>query len=151
MKKRKLIIIIIWMIVIFLFSNQPSDESSNLSNSFINNTIVKVYEITHGEIVKEKREEILNKYSYPVRKLAHFTIYFILGLLSIVFFKDFNKQYILYSLLLCFIYACFDEFHQYFVPGRYCSFFDVLIDTLGSSFSIIFSIIFIYNKKKSML
>ena len=151
MKKIKLILIIIWMIVIFMFSNQPSDESSNLSNNFINNTIVKVYELTHGEISIEKREEILNKYSYPVRKLAHFTVYFILGLLSIIYFNDINKKYIIYTILLCFVYACSDEFHQYFVPGRYCTFIDVLIDTFGGIFSIIFSRIFIYKKNKNMI
>lgn len=137
MKKIKLILIIIWMIVIFMFSNQPSNESSELSNNFINNTIVKVYEIFNGQADSEKRIEIIKQYSYPIRKLAHYTVYFILGILSYIYFKDINKKALIYSLILCFVYACTDEFHQYFVDGRYCSFIDVLIDTFGSLTSII--------------
>lgn len=30
-----------------------------------------------------------------------------------------------------FLYACSDEFHQYFIPGRAMAFKDVLIDTSG--------------------
>ena len=48
-----------------------------------------------------------------------------------------NKSVIIYSLLICFVYACTDEFHQYFVDGRYCSFIDVLIDSIGSLISIL--------------
>lgn len=37
------------------------------------------------------------------------------------------------SILLSFLYACTDEIHQIFVPGRSAQFRDVLIDTLGAS------------------
>lgn len=152
MNKIKLIFIIIWMCVIFLLSNQPSSESGDLSNSVINNTIVKVYKIIYGDISTQKKEEILEKYSIPVRKLAHFSIYFILGILSYFYFKDFSNNAFIYSLLLCFIYACTDEFHQYFVEGRYCSFFDVIIDTFGSFTSLLFFRLFsnLQTKKKSV-
>jgi VanZ family protein len=36
------------------------------------------------------------------------------------------------AVLLSFLYACSDEFHQAFVPGRNPSPNDVLIDTLGA-------------------
>ncbi len=39
---------------------------------------------------------------------------------------------ILLTLVLAFIYALSDEFHQSFVPNRTASMFDVKIDTLGS-------------------
>ena len=38
------------------------------------------------------------------------------------------------SILFSFLYACTDEIHQIFVPGRSAQFRDVLIDTLGASF-----------------
>ena len=38
------------------------------------------------------------------------------------------------SIFLSFLYACTDEIHQIFVPGRSAQFRDVLIDTLGASF-----------------
>lgn len=139
MNKAKLILIIIWMCVIFFFSSQPAEESGDLSNSFISKTIVKVYEVFNGKVDMEKRDEIISKYSYPVRKAAHFTVYFILGILCFSFFKDFTKYPIIYSFIVCFLYACSDEFHQYFVNGRYCSFIDVLIDSCGSVISILIS------------
>lgn len=40
------------------------------------------------------------------------------------------------SILFSFLYACTDELHQIFVPGRSAQFRDVLIDTLGASFGI---------------
>ena len=57
-----------WMGVIFLFSNQPALESGNLSDSFINKTIVRVYEIFNGKVDEVTRDDIINRYSYPVRK-----------------------------------------------------------------------------------
>ncbi len=141
--KFKLVLVLIWMFVIFSFSNQPALESSNLSDGLINNTIIKVYEFFNGKVDTVKREEILSKYSYPVRKLAHFTEYFILGFLVLIFLMDYihTPKVIIYCVLICFIYACTDEFHQYFVDGRYCSFLDVIIDTIGSlTSSLIFSV-----------
>lgn len=133
------LLVLIWMIVIFSFSNQPAEASSKLSDGFINKTIIKVYEVFNGNITEEKKEELISKYSYPVRKFAHFTIYFILGMLVSIYLNDSikNKSVIIYSLLICFVYACTDEFHQYFVDGRYCSFIDVLIDSIGSLISIL--------------
>ena len=135
------LLVLIWMIVIFSFSNQPAEESTKLSDGFINNTIIKVYEIFNGEANIEKQEELISKFSYPIRKMAHFTIYFILGILVFIFLNQYieNKTIIIFSLLICFIYACTDEFHQYFVVGRYCSFFDVLIDSTGSLIAILLS------------
>ena len=151
MKKYKLVLIIIWMLVIFMFSNQPADESGKLSDGLIDKTIVKVYEIFNGNVSEEKRIEIIDKYSYPVRKCAHFTVYLILGILCFTFFKDFTNHYVIYSILVCFLYACSDEFHQYFIDGRYASFLDVIIDTLGSAFSIIIYRFIVYKKSKNVV
>ena len=39
-----------------------------------------------------------------------------------------------------FLSAAGDEFHQYFVPGRYASFADVLLDTCGGTFGMFFCV-----------
>jgi VanZ family protein len=89
---------------------------------------------------------------FLVRKAAHMSEYGVL-LLSFVygFYKNklsLNKVY-LYSLLCTFLYACSDEFHQYFVGGRAGQFRDVLIDTTGGIIMlIIIAIIFYINKKR---
>ncbi len=71
-----------------------------------------------------------------IRKLAHLTEYFILGLLL---FRAFNSdsadlkawRWVFYSLLAVMLFAAGDEFHQSFVGTRTASIIDVGIDTLG--------------------
>ena len=120
-----------------MFSNQSATQSSKLSDGLIDNTIVKVYEIFNSKVNEEQRAKIIDKYSYPIRKLAHFTLYFILGILCFTFFKDFTKHYVIYSIIVCFLYAVSDEIHQMFSIERGPGVIDVLIDTLGSLASII--------------
>lgn len=55
------------------------------------------------------------------------------------------------SIFLSFLYACTDELHQIFVPGRSAQFRDILIDTLGASIGTIITylIIKLFNKIKT--
>lgn len=149
MKVVKICFLVLWMALIFAFSNQKDVESSNVSDGFIDRTVVKIYKIFNENITKEKENEIIEKYTYPIRKLAHYTLYFILGILSFLVVKDYsiNKKLIIYSLLICFLYACSDEFHQLFIIGRSARALDVMIDTFGSLCGI--SIFYIFNKKMS--
>ena len=149
MKVVKICFLVLWMVLIFSFSNQKDVDSSKVSDGFIDRTVVKIYKIFNENITKEKESEIIEKYTYPIRKLAHYTLYFILGILSFLVVKDYsiNKKLIIYSLLICFLYACSDEFHQLFVIGRSARVLDVIIDTFGSFCSI--SIFYIFNKKIS--
>ncbi len=43
-----------------------------------------------------------------------------------------NKKSFILSMIICFIYACTDEYHQLFVKGRTGQFSDSLIDTVGA-------------------
>ena len=149
MKVVKICFLVLWMALIFSFSNQKDVDSSKVSDGFIDRTVVKIYKIFNENITKEKENEIIEKYTYPIRKLAHYTLYFILGILSFLVVKDYsiNKKLLIYSLLICFLYACSDEFHQLFIIGRSASIKDVIIDTFGSFCSI--SIFYIFNKKIS--
>ena len=149
MKVVKICFLVLWMALIFSFSNQKDVDSSKVSDSFIDRTVVKIYKIFNENITKEKENEIIEKYTYPIRKFAHYTLYFILGILSFLVVKDYsiNKKLIIYSLLICFLYACSDEFHQLFIIGRSARVLDVIIDTFGSFCSI--SVFYIFNKKIS--
>ena len=124
----KIILVIIWMIVIFCFSNQEATDSSKLSDGFIKNTISRV--------IHDDSESAIKKFVKPVRKSAHFCVYLILGLLVMNCF-NINKKYILYSVIICMLYSISDEVHQIFVPGRSCELLDIFIDTCGSFIGII--------------
>ncbi|MBB1503242.1 VanZ family protein, partial [Candidatus Saccharibacteria bacterium] len=56
---------------------------------------------------------------------------------------DLIKYSLFMSILLSFLYACTDEIHQIFVPGRSAQFRDVLIDTLGASFGTLIAYLII--------
>ncbi len=125
MNKVKIVLVLIWMIIIFLFSNQPATESSKTSSSFISHTITK--------IIKKDNNYVVNKYEKIVRKCAHFFLYFVLGMLV---FNCYNEKQLLYALIICLLYSISDEIHQIFIVGRSCELFDIFIDTIGSFFGI---------------
>ena len=126
----KLILVILWMSVIFGFSNQKAEDSSKLSNGVIV-MIARIF--VDKDLSIEKQEELLEKYTGLVRKTAHFGIYLILGVLVINFLIEFNiKHIIIVSLMVCMLYSASDEIHQLFVPGRSGEVRDVLIDSSGA-------------------
>jgi VanZ family protein len=127
-----------------MFSNQKAEESSELSDGLILKTVRIIEKINHK---KYSDEEILNIFVKPVRKMAHFTIYLILGILVYIFIDDLNlKNIILISLMVCLIYSISDEIHQLFIEGRTGKMADVLIDTCGSFIGIV-----IVNKIKKVI
>lgn len=124
------LLVITWMIVIFLFSNQVGDDSKVTSG----NTIRKIITFFYHDISEVRLEEITEALQPFTRKLAHFTIYTIGGIVLYNLnntYKSERKNKILYSIIPGVMYATTDEIHQYFVPGRSCRIFDVFIDSLG--------------------
>ena len=143
----KYIILILWMILIFWFSNQNGTISSEMSDGLISE-VVKFIEI----ILKNSldNEKIIETFVFLIRKVAHFFLYFVLGILWMNLLKEhrvsLGKQ-VIYSLLFCIMYACSDEIHQLFIPGRSGNIIDTMIDTTGSLCSII--TIYLFKKYKN--
>ena len=134
MKSKKLfyvLIAFIWMITIFSFSNKNSTTSNNTSKKLIYN-VVSLYENISGHNIDKNK--VINKLNYPIRKLAHFSLYFLLGIIIYQLVNCFNVKY---KFLICFLYATGDEVHQLFVAGRSSRILDVFIDTSGSISSLI--------------
>lgn len=135
----KWILVIAWMIIIFLFSNEPavaSDKNSRFAIDILDSLGID-FNSAFGELA-----------NFILRKTAHFMEYFILYLLVFnALKKNFSlKKGLIISLIITFLYACSDEVHQLFVLGREGRFTDVLIDTLGGTFALI--LITIYNSFK---
>lgn len=132
----KFILVILCMLVIFLFSSDNGTESSLKSDGII----VKISEILVGHRVSQnEREKYIEKYSFYIRKSAHFGIYLILGLLVLSLVSEYipiNYKALLLAFTISFIYACSDEVHQLFIPGRSGEVFDVFIDSIGSIIGI---------------
>ena len=112
-----------WMLTIFLFSNQPATESSEISGT-----------------TADQIGNIAGNIEYPIRKAAHMTEYAILGWLAFAFFCSFEmrpKIRYIAALGFSFCYASTDEFHQLFIPGRSGQFTDVCIDTAGAAIGLL--------------
>ena len=125
----KIILILIWMVVVFSFSRQAGTESSGTSRKV---TEFIVQRISDKSI--EENKELIENCDKVIRKLAHYTIYTVGGILIFNYAYTTNKsqkEKILYSVVFGAVYAITDEIHQYFVPGRSARIFDVGIDTLG--------------------
>lgn len=127
-----LLLIITWMITIFLFSNQQGNASSVTSNKVTKEIIEIIPSTKHLE--ENQKKEIVKKVNPIMRKIAHYTIYLIGGILIMFFISTIvqsEKRCVLYSVLIGLIYAITDEIHQMFMDGRTAKITDVLIDTLG--------------------
>lgn len=145
------ILLILWISLIFFFSHQPAIDSDKASNGVIVKIIHTVEIISNHEFNDNELEIISNYLIFPVRKLAHFTLYFILGILVynvVMLYNIDNKKIFLISILFCIIYACSDEIHQLFVIGRSGELRDVLIDTIGSLLGILIVSKIINRKQK---
>lgn len=140
------------MFLIFYFSMENSSESSSRSGT-VTEFIIKLFVHDYQEMSISEKKGILHEFEHIIRKLAHFSIYTALGFLaSLTIGKHkFISTGSFFVLTFGFLYACSDEFHQYFVPGRACQFKDVLIDTIGVITGIIISVIafHIYNAIKN--
>lgn len=120
--------LIVWMIVIFLLSNEVSGVSSGRSGEIVH--------ILTNSLHVNLPQELL---TFITRKAAHTIAYLILGTLIYNVLKEYNistKRAILLSIILAATYACSDEFHQLFVQGRSPEITDVLIDTTASTLGI---------------
>lgn len=121
---------LIWMIVIFCFSSASADISGGQSMSLTEKLldIIGINLTTDG----------INALENVIRKIAHFTEYFVLGVLAMLYVSSVTscKKAWLFAFVLCVIYACSDEIHQHFVPGRACRLFDICIDSCGSFLAI---------------
>lgn len=140
----RLIALLAWMGLIFFLSAQPAAESAETSNT----AALLLYEVLHllfGESAPSVTE-FMTRFAQPIRKLAHFTEFMILGILLYVNFNEKRRPF-LYASIASVSYATFDEIHQYFVPNRCCSLWDILIDSSGALFGV-FLCHLVYTKWK---
>lgn len=137
------ILMICWMIIIFCFSHQGSVQSSATSHQAID-IILNILNITDLDF--DKKQELINTLQLPIRKLAHFTLYLVGGIIIYLLFntsKYSNGKKIGLAFLVATGYAIFDECHQAFVPGRVAQITDVCIDSLGALTGIMITILII--------
>ena len=138
---------------IFNFSNQDGEKSGSLSRE-ITVTITKDIKSIQ-KLEKSKKEQVLDLIEHIIRKIAHFSLYTLVGLLIMLLMITYNikqTKRIGVSLIVGALYAISDEIHQSFVPDRTPMIGDVFIDSSGVIFGILLAVlgvkIFIWLKCK---
>lgn len=133
--------VLFWMILIYYFSQQTVYESIRLSR-VVTMVFTNILDTFFPYFVFE-----VEYIHHIVRKLAHFTIYLILGVLVSYLLKVGKvKEWkvIILAVICCLLFAISDETLQLFIYGRGAQLTDVLIDIAGASLGII--IVYISRK-----
>lgn len=142
-----------WMLMIFFLSNETAAVSSQTSGGFSKLLFSLLYP-PFREMPSPEQQELVSGASFIIRKLAHFTIYGILGVLALLSVISYGRlSYILRcssALLICAAYAAFDEWHQTFIDGRSGELRDVILDSCGALTFIIIAgtVIYIRNCRR---
>ncbi len=134
--------VVLCMMVIFSFSSQDG-AASGATSAGVMELLDPIVEPLYENLPPAEQAEFLDSFHLFIRKTAHFSIYFLLGLFSFPAFGTYplsRKKQAVCSVLLCLVYACSDEVHQSFVAGRGPSLTDVLLDTAGASTAVILTL-----------
>ncbi|MBE6585256.1 MAG: VanZ family protein [Ruminococcaceae bacterium] len=127
------------MLLIFGFSAESGEESGDRSHE-ITEGIVQVVVPSYPSMSPIEQEVTVEKFHLPIRKIAHFCEFGLLGLLTAAFMNTLGKGkkwlWWVIPAAFCLLYAISDEVHQMFTE-RGPAVKDVLIDFTGSVTGII--------------
>lgn len=140
---------LLWCVVIFCFSAQDATASTAVSDGVLHK-IAEIYTAWIPADAAEIDSENHASMAFLIRKIAHFTLYFILGIFSAATMFSFTAKHHrslsagwFTAWSFCIFYASTDEFHQLFVPGRTGRFLDIGIDSLGALLSSLLLLFFV--------
>ena len=122
--------------MIFLFSAQEGDDSSELSGR-VTGAVLSVLMPGFRQMSAAERQPYLERWGLVIRKLAHFSEYALLGMTLVNFLRlEVRGKRMRILLLLAWAaaaaYACTDELHQMYVSDRAAAVTDVCIDAAGA-------------------
>ena len=127
------LVVLVVMLLIFSLSAQPAVESRSLSGPLVVRLKAKVE--ASKLIPKDMKEAFFKAPSFWVRKLAHVSIYFLLGFVLYLALPTrrwgMGKSFLL-AVGICAVYALGDEWHQLFVLGRSAELRDIILDSMGA-------------------
>lgn len=121
-------------LAIFGFSGQNGEESGSLSHLISEKCVEILNSLSGRHWTVLMQEQLAFYFEHPIRKLAHFSEYAVMGILVFILWKSkiaARKKLFFLVTVWVFLSAAADEFHQLFVPGRYGCFADVCLDTCG--------------------
>ena len=146
-----LVAVVLWMRVIYGFSEQTGLESTAVSNQ-VSGKLVKLVDALTGHSRSPEEVKLLaNKVEHLVRKAAHAAEYSVLAFLIYLHLSIYGinlgtKAFL--SWLVSTVYAFPDEWHQTVVAGRSASLKDIVIDSVGAAL-VLFVILMVSANRQS--
>ena len=136
---------IVCMVLIFYFSSENAEESTDTSDGFTA-IAISIFYPDFDDRPLAQQEKITDTVTFVVRKCAHFTIYAALGFCCAMAMgrRKLISRKNLAAQGISSLYACTDEVHQTFSDGRAGRFTDVLIDSAGAFTGILFAALAVY-------
>ena len=131
------------LVVIFGFSSQTASQSDGMSRSLARLLAAKIPWLT--------TKYTLYQLNRLLRKLAHFTLYFLLGcgLTGLLYAREKGLPALI-AVPIGLVCAALDELHQSVVPGRGPGLRDVALDTCGviTAVAVISLFLFLVGKRR---
>lgn len=122
---------IFWMLLIFYLSSQPALISNSLSKRITILLFDMTKQVQGIDLISQKHVSEINSI---IRQYAHGVVYAILTILVVNALRC-SGMNVLKSSVIAFVisvaFACSDEIHQMFVPGRAVQSQDLLMDCTG--------------------
>ena len=133
--------------MIFFMSAKTATESGGMSKWLV--------ETAFGRTLMRLLPRLTDRGAeIDLRKYAHMAEYAALAVPSALFFRELllprgvPLPALGCSLVFCFLYACSDEFHQTFVPGRSGEVRDVFVDMAGVAFGLVLVLLISLRRKE---
>lgn len=133
--------------LIFFMSSRDATESGGMSKWLVETAFGRTLIRLLPRLTDQGPEIDLRKY-------AHMAEYAMLAAPSALFFRELLLERRLplraagCSLIFCFLYACSDEYHQTFVPGRAGTMIDVGVDMAGVAFGLVLVLLACLKRKE---
>lgn len=131
---------LLMMYIIFSFSAQSATESGALSYTVGFHFYDIVNNVLKLGLSSTQIADYAQNNQFYIRKAAHITEYFLLAMsvslpLYVYKIRGFYLSFLVTA--FCVLYACLDEYHQYFSYGRSSQPRDVAIDSIGIIIGVI--------------
>ena len=124
------------MIAIVWFSAQNAELSQQMSDGFLASLIGRFLDAVLPGLTGQGMQVDIRKYAHMCEFMALGVCAFLYASERRLWRRDLRAALLAFAFSL--FYACTDEFHQIFVPGRACRAFDVMVDGIGIALGVCF-------------
>ena len=147
--KKNIFLVVVVLCIVIIASTMPYEQQSIipqiktvLKNEPFKETLSNIELVYWGRTISIETKGYAHFIEFLIRKGTHFIGYGIVGLIFYSFYRKLRLKFAPFlGIGTVFLLGCFDEFRQYYTPGRTGMFGDVLLDTSGAIFFISITLI----------